>query len=164
MLFSLNQPLTSPPIWRRRQRNQRVDQPVDAVRPRANKRTSGSWRGTALRRKTDTKPRRTHRQRRQLYRTYLVISSTRPSGGVFGFQSYSSTLLVRDNLGQPGVALRKLRAPGRGATAPAVDRRSRRGRSQSHRIWAGHSLRGLNSLLCWIRVFFYSTEDIQSSL
>jgi hypothetical protein len=37
--------------------------------------------------------------------------------GVFGFLSNLSTLLDRDNRGQPGVALRQLRAPGRGATA-----------------------------------------------
>jgi hypothetical protein len=46
---------------------------------------------------------------------------------------------LRDNPGQPRAALRQLRVPGRGATAPAMDRRRRRGRSPSHRIWAGHS-------------------------
>jgi hypothetical protein len=64
---------------------------------------------------------------------------------LFIFRSNSSsTLLFRDNPGQPGVALRQLRAPGRGATAPAVDRRRRRGKRPpaSHRTWAGHSLRG----------------------
>jgi hypothetical protein len=37
------------------------------------------------------------------------------------FVSNSSTLPVRDDPGQPGAALRQLRALGRGATAPAVD-------------------------------------------
>jgi hypothetical protein len=37
------------------------------------------------------------------------------------FVSNASTLLVRDDPGQPGAALRQLRATGRGATAPAVD-------------------------------------------
>ena len=46
------------------------------------------------------------------------LSPTRPSGGVFGFRSNSSTLLVRVIPGRPGVALRQRWAPGRGATAP----------------------------------------------
>ena len=48
---------------------------------------------------------------------------------MFGLLSNSSTLLVRDSPGQPGVALRQLRATGRGATAPAVDRRRGRGKA-----------------------------------
>jgi hypothetical protein len=77
-------------------------------------------------------------------RLHRDVSPTTPSGGVFGpgFLSESSTLLVGDSPGQPGGALRQRRATGRGATAPAVDRRRRRGRSPSHRIRAGHSLRG----------------------
>jgi hypothetical protein len=61
---------------------------------------------------------------------------------LFGFRSESSTLLVRVNPGQSGAALRQLRAPGRGATAPAVDQRGRGRRSPGRRIRAGHSLRG----------------------
>jgi hypothetical protein len=61
---------------------------------------------------------------------------------MFGLLSDSSTLLVRDSPGQPGAALRRLRAPGRGATAPGVNLRRCRRRSPSHRIRAGHSLRG----------------------
>jgi hypothetical protein len=78
-------------------------------------------------------------RRRRLHRE---VSPTRPSGRVFELLSNSSTLLVGVNPGQLGVALRQRRAPGRGATAPAADRRRRRRRSPSHRIWAGHSLRG----------------------
>ena len=73
-------------------------------------------------------------------------ASLLPLGSVFGFRSNSSTLLARDDTGRHGDALRQLRAPGRGATAPAVDIRRRRGKPPSHRIWAGHSLRGLNNL------------------
>jgi hypothetical protein len=58
---------------------------------------------------------------------------------VLAFRSESSPPLVSNNPGQPGVALRQLRAPGRGATAPAVDRCRRRGRPPSRRIWAGRS-------------------------
>jgi hypothetical protein len=61
---------------------------------------------------------------------------------VFGLLSNSSTLLVGVNPGQPGAALRQRRAPGRGSTAPAVERRSRRQRSPSHLPWPGHSLKG----------------------
>jgi hypothetical protein len=68
-------------------------------------------------------------------------------GRLFGFLSNSSTLLVGDNPGQPGVALRQRRAQGRGATAPAVDRRCSRGRSPSRRIWAGHSLARRGSII-----------------
>ena len=61
------------------------------------------------------------------------ISPTRPSGGVFGFRSNRSTLLVRVNPGRPGVALRQLRAPGRGATAPGRLPTLPPGESPSHR-------------------------------
>jgi hypothetical protein len=64
----------------------------------------------------------------------------------FGLLSKSSTLLVRVNPGQPGVAPLQRRAPGRGATAPAVDRRRRRWKSLSHRSWPGHSLKGSISM------------------
>jgi hypothetical protein len=70
---------------------------------------------------------------------------------VLGFRSNSPRLLVIDSPGQPGAAPRQLRAPGRGVTAPAVDRRRRRGRSPSRRIWAGHRLGGsiaMDRILC----------------
>jgi hypothetical protein len=75
-----------------------------------------------------------HNPRHKLCRScwlHREISPTRPFGGVsrFGLLSNSSTLLVRDNPGQPGAALRQLRATGRGATAPAVNRRRGRGKA-----------------------------------
>jgi hypothetical protein len=79
----------------------------------------------------------THRpsRRRRLRSLHREASPTGPSGGVFASglpsESKSSTLLVRDDPGQPGAALSQRRAPGRGATAPAVDRRRCRGRSPS---------------------------------
>jgi hypothetical protein len=76
---------------------------------------------------------------------------------MFGFRSNSSTLLVRVTPGQPGVAPRQLRAPGRGATALDVGRRRCRETSPSHRTWAGHSLRGS---IIMVRIFpFPTTED-----
>jgi hypothetical protein len=70
--------------------------------------------------------------------------------------SKSSTLLVRDNLGQPRVAQCKLLPQGRGAMAPTVVGPStdagtgHRWRSLSRRIWAGQSESpcGRNHRLC----------------
>jgi hypothetical protein len=91
--------------------------------------------GASLRRKTHVSTRRIgYADDADFTGSYLRLDH---SDGVFGFLSKSSTLLVRDSPGQPGVALRRLRAPGRGATAPTVDRRRRRGSYPSRRIWAG---------------------------
>jgi hypothetical protein len=79
-----------------------------------------------------------------------------------GFPSNASTLLVRDSPGQPGAALRRRRAPGQGAAAPAVDRRRRRGRFLSRRIWAGHSLRG--SIIILVRVLPLPTTENSSKV
>jgi hypothetical protein len=87
----------------------------------------------------------THRLRRRR-RLHREVSPTRASGGI-GLGSSSSTIQVRDTSPSArsrstpatgrstpvGDAPRQPRAPGRGATAPAVDRRRRRGRSPSHR-------------------------------
>jgi hypothetical protein len=66
----------------------------------------------------------------------------RPTRVLAGFLSNSSTLLVGVNPSQPGAALRQRRAPGQGATAPAVERRRRRRIFQSHLSWPWHSLQG----------------------
>jgi hypothetical protein len=46
-------------IAKRRRRNHKVDQPMDAGRPLARRRTSRSWRGASVRRKTHVSTRRT---------------------------------------------------------------------------------------------------------
>jgi hypothetical protein len=60
---------------------------------------------------------------------------------VCGFRSNSSALVVRVPPGQHGVVPRQLRAPGRGATAPAVEtgitKRGRRGRRETRRRGGG---------------------------
>jgi hypothetical protein len=93
---------------------------LDAGQPPALRRASGSWRGCARH-----KSRRNATVTPTTAATAKELSPTRPSSRVFGFRSNSPTLLVRHNPGQPGVALRQPRAQGRGATAPAADRRRR---------------------------------------
>jgi hypothetical protein len=86
-------------------------------RPLATRRTS---RRKSCNARKDASLDAMHRSRRRS-RLHRELSSNGLSDRVFGFRSNSSTLLVRDNPGQPGVALRQLRAPVQGATAPAVE-------------------------------------------